>query len=135
MDFQEDHIPNRDDDERVDLVRGALCSDPLHEFCHSLRGIEWRYGFEDDANLLSLGIECGNTIWSDLVLRTVTQILLAVLQQVAVELLDVIFGEWNVLPRREHQLHDGGVTSNLLFISRRKRCDLQLREKRLDFTI
>ena len=80
MDFQEDHVPNRDDDERVDLVSGALCGDPLHEFCHSLRGIEWRYGFEDDANLLSLGIECRNTIWSDLVLRTVARILLAVLQ-------------------------------------------------------
>ena len=53
-------------------------------------------------------------------------VLLAVDQQVAVQLLDVILGERNVPPRREHQLHDLGVAGDLLLVARGKALDLQV---------
>mgnify|MGYP006872380049 CR=1 FL=1 len=70
-----------------------------------------------------------------LVASPVPGVLLAVSQQVAVQLLDVVLGQGNLLLRGEHPLHDFGVAGYLLLIAGRKRLHLQPGQQAFDVTV
>ena len=63
------------------------------------------------------------------------RVLFAVDQQVAVQLLDVVLGERDVLPGREHQVHHLGVARHFLLVAGGEGLDLQVRQQALDFTV
>lgn len=77
-------------------------------------------------DLHAIFIERRNTVRVGLVVATVPAILLAVLEEDLVQLLDVVFGEGNVLPGVEYQIHQFSVSSHFLFVSSRKRLDLEV---------
>ncbi len=62
---------------------------------------------------------------------TMALILRRVLQQVAVQLLDMVFGERNVLPVRKDSIHRLGVTGNFLFVPRSEVLHIKTGEQRL----
>ncbi len=73
--------------------------------------------------LTSDEIGSGNAVRVGLVVAAMPGVLLAVVQ-----LLDVVLGEWDVLPRREHQVHQLGIASRLLLIAGGEGFDLQIRQ-------
>jgi len=62
-------------------------------------------------------------------------VLLAVPQQDLVQLLDVVLGEGDVLPGREHQVHQLGVAGHLLLVAGGEGLDLQVRQQLLHFPV
>ena len=52
-----------------------------------------------------------------------------------VQLFDVVLSERDVLPRREHQVHQLGVAGHFLLVARGKGLDLQIRQQLLHFPI
>lgn len=56
------------------------------------------------------------------------RVFFAILEQIAMQLLDVVFGERDRFPGLEEQLHRFGVTGDFLLVSRRERFDLQMGE-------
>jgi hypothetical protein len=51
------------------------------------------------------------------------------------QLLDVVFGERDVLPGRKHLLHQLRVSRNLLLVGRRESLDLEIIQKPFDLAI
>ena len=62
-------------------------------------------------------------------------ILVAVNQQVAVELLDVVLGEGDLRPGRKHQIHHLGVASHLLLVTVGEALDLEVRQQTLHLAV
>ena len=86
-------------------------------------------------DLLPVVIERRDIIGELLVLAPVAVIFQAVLEQVAVKLLDVVFGKRYILPRMEDCFHDGGVAGDLLLVAAGKGLDLQIGKKALNFAV
>jgi hypothetical protein len=57
------------------------------------------------------------------------------LEQVAVQLLDVVFGECYLCPGSEDQLHSFSIAGDFLLVSGREGFDLQIEKQRLHFTV
>ena len=51
------------------------------------------------------------------------------------QLLDVVFGERDLAPGLEEQLHRFGITGDFLLVSRCERFDLQIGEQSLHFAV
>ena len=60
---------------------------------------------------------------------------LAVSEQVAMQLFDVVFGECDLAPGLEDQLHRFGIAGHFLLVSRCERFDLQIGEQPLHFAV
>lgn len=58
-----------------------------------------------------------------------------VLQQIAVQLLDMVFGQRDVCPMREDGFHDFGVAGDFLFVARCKFLRLETCEQTLDLLV
>ena len=58
-------------------------------------------------------------------------ILLAVGKQVAVQLPDMVFRDWDVLPGVEHLVHYLGIADNLLFVAGGKGCYFKISKQLL----
>ena len=62
-------------------------------------------------------------------------VLVAVAQQIAVQLFDVVLGRRDVRPERENGLHDLGIASHFLLVARAKGLDLQVGQQALDLAV
>ena len=80
-------------------------------------------------------VERGNVVRLGLVIAAMMRVFFAVLEQIAMQLLDVVFGERDLSPRLEEQLHRFGVTGDFLLVSRSRRFDLHIGEQPLYFTV
>ena len=58
-----------------------------------------------------------------------------VFQKSAVKLLDVVLGQWNVMPGIEDEVRRIGVPGNLLFVPRTERSKIEVREQEIDFPV
>lgn len=56
-------------------------------------------------------------------------------QQDLVQLLDVVLGERDVLPRRKHQVHQLGITGHFLLVAGSEGLDLQVRQQLLHLPV
>jgi hypothetical protein len=63
------------------------------------------------------------------------RVFFAVFKQIAMQLLDVVFGERDLSPGLEEQFHRFGVTGNFLLVSRCERFDLKIGEQPLHFAV
>jgi hypothetical protein len=77
----------------------------------------------------------GNVVRLGLVIAAMMRFFLAVLEQIAMQLLDVIFSERDLFPGLENQLHRFGATGYFLLVSRCERFDLQVGEQPLHFAV
>ena len=109
------------------IVCFQLLPGPRDQFLHEPRRIERGCSFEDDADTSAVCIERLDIVRCLFVLASMMFISLRELQQNAVKLLDVVFVEWNVVPRIEHHLRRFCVPGNLLLISRSKRSQIEIR--------
>ena len=62
-------------------------------------------------------------------------VLLAVDEQVAVQLLDVVFGDRDLFPRPEHELHRFGVAGDLLLVAGGEGLDVEVGEQAFDLAV
>lgn len=130
-----------DDDEAADeqqRMQGALAvglGEPGDERLHLARGVERRGGLEDDADLLSIGIEGGDVVGQSLVVAAMALVLGAVAQEVLMELADHVLRNGNLLEGIEHLIHDIGVSGDLLLIARLELGDVQTAEQILDLAV
>ncbi len=63
------------------------------------------------------------------------RVFLAVDQQVAVYLFDMVLGDGDVLPRPEHQLHHLGIASHFLLVAAGRGFDLEIGEQPFDLAV
>src|SRR5579872_2845410 len=108
---------------------------PGDELGHETRRIEWRCRFEHDADLLAALVEGDDVVGAGFVAATMPLILLAMDEQVAVQLLDVVFGDRDVFPRPEYKVHRFGVAGDLLLFAGSEGPDFDIGEKALDLTV
>ena len=97
--------------------RSRFRREPADQLRHQARRIEGRCRLEHDADLPRLLVEGHDAVGGGLVVAAMPGVLLAVDQQVAVQLPDVILGERMSCHEREHQLHDLGVAGDLLLVA------------------
>src|SRR4030067_731664 len=95
----------------------ALLLHPVDQLRHQARRIEGRGCLKHNADLRAALIESDDTVGGGLVVAAMPGILLAVNEQFPMQLLDVVFGERDVLPRRKYQFHDLRVANHLLFVT------------------
>ena len=100
-------------------------SGPFDELLHEPWRVEWCSGLEDDPHLFAAFIESRYVIGLSLVFAPVMLILFAVAEKVPMELLDVIVGKGNLLPRLEDQLQGFGISRHLLLVSCGERLDFE----------
>ena len=62
-------------------------------------------------------------------------ILVAVAQQIAVQLTDMVFVDGDVCPGMKHRFHDIGVSSDFLLVAAVERFDLQFGEQLLNLAV
>lgn len=94
---------------------------------------EWP--FQHDSDLFSGLVECRNIIRLGLVFAPMMRVLFAVSEQVAMQLLDVVFCERDLAPGLKDQLHGFGITGHFLLVPRCERFDIEIRKQSLNFTI
>ncbi len=135
MDFKKHHDKDRDGQECMPPPVGLCCLEPRDQFGHPSRRFERACGFEDDANLIAALIERGDVVGSGLVAAAVPVVLLAVAQQIAMQLKDVVLGDRDVVMGFEHALHDLGIARDLLLIACGKGPDRQIGQQALDLAI
>ena len=107
----------------------------VDELGHQPGRIERRRGLEDDADLLAVLVEGDDVVGAGLVAAAVPLVLLAVDEQVAVQLLDVVFGDRDVFPRPEHKLHRLGIAGDLLLVAGGEGFDLEVGEQPFDLAV
>ena len=96
-----DKEPN---DERGDYEQGMLfvgvnfANSPSHQLMHQPRRVEWTGSLKDHAHAAAMLIEGFDIICDLFVFPAMVFVARGVLHQNAVQLFDVIFSEWNVVP-------------------------------------
>jgi hypothetical protein len=113
----------------------SLLVHPGHQFRHQAGRVEGRRRLEHDADLRADFVEGGDAVRVGLVVAAMPGVLLAVAQQDLVQLLDVVLGERDVLPGREHQIHQLGVAGHLLLVAGGEGLDLQVRQQLLHLPV
>ena len=93
---------------------------------HQLRRFKRRGGRKNNACLLAGFIKSNHIIGKLFIFPAMPDILVTVLQQLAMQLFDMVFGQGNVLPGLKNQLHHRGVPNHLLFVAGVKTLDLQI---------
>ena len=111
MDFEKHDCEDRRDQKSMQLSRCVCFCGPGNEFRHPSRRVKRRRCFEHNPDLFSGLVKRGNVVRLGLVIATMMRVSFAVLEQIAMQLLDVVFGERDLFPRLEEQLHRFGVTS------------------------
>ena len=86
-------------------------------------------------NLFSGLVERDKIVGLGLVIAAMMRVFFAVLEQIAMQLLDVVFRKRDLSPGLEEQLHRFGVTGDLLLVSRCKGFDLQMGQQPLHFPV
>ena len=117
MDFEKDDDEYRGDKKRMKLLLVQRLVDPFDQFYHQLRRVERRCRLEHDADFFALGIERADMVGVGFIAAAMPRILAAVRQQVAVQLLDVIFGRCNLIERCEDSFHHFGISRHFLFVA------------------
>jgi hypothetical protein len=69
---------------------------PGDQLRHSLRCIEWRCCLEYHSDHYAFGVEGTHIVAKGLLLAAMTFIFVAVLEQIAMKLLNAVFGNWDV---------------------------------------
>ena len=108
---------------------------PGHQLRHQAGRVEGRGRLEHDTDLRAVLVEGGDAVRVGLVVAAMPGVLLAVAQQDLVQLLDVVLGERDVLPGREHQVHQLGVAGHFLLVAGGEGLDLQVRQQVLHFPV
>ncbi len=90
---------------------------------------------EDHSQAPAIGIKGFDVIGEFFIFATMGIIFGAVLQQHAVQLLDVVFGNGNVIERLKYSVHRLGITSNLFLIPGTERAHLEVSQEHLDLLI
>ncbi len=116
VDRQKHHDEDGNAKERMKFLPAerALC--PLHQFRHQARRVEGRRRLEHHAETLAIRPERFDVIGKRLVCAAMPVVFRGVFQQVAVKLLDVVFGEVNRIRVREHRFHDFGIARHFLLV-------------------
>jgi len=97
MDFEKDDDENRGDKQRVKLLLVQRFINPFDQLHHQSRGVERRCRLEHDADFFALGIKGADMIGVGFIAAAMPRILAAMRQQVAVQLLDVVFSWRNLV--------------------------------------
>lgn len=126
VDLEEDNREESGDEEGMEGLGFEGLGGEGDELSHEAGGGEGGGGLEGDADFAAVLIEGGDAIGGGLVLVAMVGVFLAVGEEVAVELLDVVFGEREVGPGLEDQLHPFGVTGDLLLIARFEGFNLEM---------
>ena len=122
-------------------IRGCSPPTPTASSNHATRlahqpgGVERAGGLKDDADLVAARIEGRDAVGRGLVVAPVPLVLVAVAQEVAVQLLDVVLGDRDVGRGREDRLHDLCVAGNLLLVAGAEGLDVQVRQQPLHLPI
>ncbi len=135
MDGEKDDDEAADEQQRMQRALSVGLGEPGDECLHLARGIEWRGGLEDDADLFAIGIEGGDVVRQCLVVAAMALVLRAVAQEVLMELADHVLGDGDLLEGIKHLIHDIGVTGDLLLIACLELGDVQAAQQVLDLTV
>ena len=135
MDRQKHDHENADGEKRMNLALAARGIEPCDEFGHQTWRIEWRRSLKNDTDLFSVFVERGDAVRRCLVTAAMPGVFLAVDEQVTVNLLDVVFGDGNVLPRVENRLHRLGIARDLLFVAGGEGFDIQIGKQTFDLAV
>src|ERR1700688_1606780 len=98
MDFEEYDNEDGRDQQRVQLSVLHSLSHPADGLHHQAWCVERRGGFKYDANLPPRLVKCGNAVGQRLVSSAMIRVLFAVFEEVAVQLLYVVFRESDLFP-------------------------------------
>ncbi len=135
MDGEEDDDEAADEQQRMQGALAVGLCEPGDESLHLARGVEGRGGLEDDADLLSIGIEGGDVVGQGLVVAAVAFVLRAVTQEVLMELADHVFRDGDLIEGIKHLIHDIGVAGDLLLIACLELGDVKAAEQILDLAV
>lgn len=102
---QEHHDAQCDDQQRMQVCRFTLLVHSAEQFRHQAGRVEGRGRLGKDADLHAVLVEAATVFEVAPWLPPMPTVLLAVAQQDLVQLLDLVLGERDVLPGREHQFH------------------------------
>jgi hypothetical protein len=91
--------------------------EPIDEFLHPARRLEWRRRFKHDAQTLAIRTTGFDMIRNLLVVTAMLLILAAVFEKNAVKLLDVVFGDRYRLETLENHVRRVGVAGDFLLVA------------------
>jgi hypothetical protein len=92
VNFQEHDDKDRDDQKRVKHTFFKVFSRPADQFAHAARRIEGRRRLEDHTKALAIRTECFDIVGKRLVRTAMALVLGRVFEQIAMKLLDRVFG-------------------------------------------
>jgi len=133
--FSQPLVLECDDEQRMEPLQFLGFLEPSDKLGHQPGGVKGLGDLVDDGNLLAGVVEGGNTVGQLLVLAAAPVVILAVAQEIVVELLDVVLRDRDLRPRMEDGLHDFGVTGDLLLVAGGKGFDLQIGEQALHVAV
>lgn len=113
----------------------SLPVDPIDQLTHQAGGVEWGRGVEHHRNLSPGIIEGRDTVQGCLVVPAMPRVLLAVDEQVTMELANMVLRDRDRAPGVEHDPHHLRVSGDFLFIPRGKRGDLEIGEQSFDIAV
>jgi hypothetical protein len=102
---------------------------------HVRRRVEGACGLEDDTELRAVGVEGRDAVRGGLLAALMPLVFIAVTQQIAMQLFDVVLGRRDVRPGREDRLHDLGLAGHFLLVVRAEGRDLQVGLQALDLAV
>ena len=135
VNLQKHHDTHGDDQQRMQTGRLALLIHPGHQLRHQAGRVEGRCGLEHNADSRAGLVEGSNAVRKGLVLAAVAGVLLAVIQQDLVQLLDLVLGERDVPPRRDHEVHQLGIAGHFLLVARGERPYFEVRQQLLHLAV
>ncbi len=135
MDCEKNDDEHGDDQQGMQAAQFARLIQPGDQLGHPLRCIERCCRLENDADHLAFGVKGTYVVAKGLVFPAMPLILVAVSEQVAVELLDVVLGDGDVRPGQENRFHHIGVTCDLLFVAGTESPDFEVAEQAFDLPV
>jgi len=113
----------------------AFLGQPADQFRHAAGRVEGCRGLEHDRDRPAVRVEGGDAVGRCLVVAAMPGVLLAMDQEIAVQLLDVVLGDGDVLPGAEDKLHDLAVSGDFLLVAGGERLDFEIGEQPLDLPV
>lgn len=135
MDLEKDDDVDADHEQGMQVALSFTAHQPSGQFLHFPGGVEGRGGFENNADLLAVGIENGNAIGEGFVGSPVPFVFDAVSQEDTMQLSDVILGGGQQLGRIENHFHGPRISGDLLLIAGVERFGLQSIEQGFNLVV
>ena len=126
---QKNHRENADNQQWVQALgfQRGVC--PLQKLAHPLWRFKGRGRFKNNAERLAIFVKGDDMVGRALIVAAMPCVLLAVAQQVSVQLADIILRQRNLLPKKAQLFQGLGIADHFLLVACGKRADGKVCQK------